>query len=80
MSDRFLPSLSQIRAASSELPDPEIWPDNEYSVPVESSKRVYEIVFNRIKFASRSSGRTYRWVYDGKVLIRLHRSSDDDLD
>lgn len=76
MNDRFLPSLGQIRAASEELPDPEIWPEDEYSVPIEGSKKVHEVIFNRIKFASRSNGRTYRWVYEGKILIRTGKNSD----
>ncbi|WOO40353.1 hypothetical protein [Rubellicoccus peritrichatus] len=76
MNDRFLPSLSQVRAASEELPDPEIWPENEYSVPIEGSKKVHEVIFSRVKFASRSNGRTYRWVYDGKILIRSNKGSE----
>ena len=77
MSDRFLPSIGQLRIASQELPDPEIWPEEEYSVPIEGSKKVHQIIFNRIKFASRSSGRTFRWVYNGKVLIRTQSKSED---
>lgn len=73
MSDRFLPSLSQLRAASHELPDPEIWPEDEYIVPIESAKRVHQVSFSRVKFASRSNGRTFRWVYEGKILIRTGR-------
>ncbi len=77
MSDRFLPSLGQLRTASEELPDPEIWPEEEYIVPIEGSKKVHQVVFSRIKFSSRSNGRTYRWVYNGKVLIRTRNSSQD---
>jgi len=76
MPERFIPSLGQIRAASEELPDPEIWPDNEYTVPIESGKLVQELAFQRVKF-TRSNGRTYRWVYEGKVLIRLHQSASE---
>lgn len=77
MSDRFLPSLGQLRAASEELPDPEIWPEEDYIVPIESGKRVHQVTFSRVKFASRSNGRTYRWVYQGKVLIRTSKSSEE---
>ncbi len=67
---RFLPSLNQIRLAAKELPDPEIWPGEDYIVPLESASSVYEVTFQRIKFRSKRSGTNYRWIYDGKLLVR----------
>lgn len=67
---RFIPSLSQIRLAAKELPDPEIWPEEDYIVPLESSSSVYEVTFQRIKFRSRRNGTNYRWIYNGRMLVR----------
>lgn len=75
MSERFLPSLGQLKTAAEELPDPEIWPEDEYVVPLEGKQTVHQILFNRVKFSSRSNGRTYRWIYHGKVMIRTGSQS-----
>lgn len=77
MSERFLPGINQLKKAAEELPDPEIWPEEEYVAPVESRSKVYSITFRRIKFNSRKKGKTYRWIYEGKVLFR-QKSLDED--
>ena len=69
MSTRFLPSLGQLRRASRDLPDPDNWPNSDYSVPVDEKKRDYELVFRKVKFSSRNNGKVSRWVYEGKIMI-----------
>lgn len=70
MSKRFLPSLSQIERASRELPRPETVSEESLDIPLGNGAGDYKITFQRVKFASRSSGKTVRWVYDGKVMIK----------
>jgi len=71
MSNRFLPSLGQLHQASKKLPDPEICEQREYSVSLNGESRSYELTFRRVKFSSRISGKTYKWVYEGKVMLNL---------
>lgn len=70
MSDRFLPSLSQINEAAKELPDPELWPEKEYSVPISGNSKLYELTFRRIPFRDKEGNKTHRWIYEGKMLVR----------
>ncbi len=70
MSERFLPSLNQIKAATGELPDPELWPEKEYSVPLNGGSKLYELTFKRIRFQGRGGSKGYRWIYEGKMLVR----------
>jgi len=82
-SKRFLPSLEQVRKAAKQLPDPMEHELDECSVQVEMGDSKRDLRFKRIKFSSSSKGRTYRWIYEGKVLVRTGGSgskedSDDD--
>lgn len=70
MNKRFLPSLSQIERASMDLPNPETVQGESMDIPLgKSSKGEHKITFHRVKFSSRTEGRTVRWVYSGKVMI-----------
>ncbi len=69
MSERFVPNLKQVEQAAQQLPDAEIWPEDEFLVPLDSHTD-RQLTFRRIRFNSRSQGKTYRWVYDGKVLVK----------
>lgn len=68
-SPKFMPNLTQIEDAAKELPDPEIWPEESFTCPVEVDGKRRKIEFV-IKTITRGSKKTPRWVYEGKVLIR----------
>ncbi|MGE9295848.1 MAG: hypothetical protein ACQKBV_06140 [Puniceicoccales bacterium] len=60
--------------------------DDECVVELEAGRGKRDLVFNRIKFNSGSKGMVYRWIYNGKVLVRTEnepekkrkRKDDDD--
>jgi hypothetical protein len=64
--ERYIPSLHTIQQAADSLPPAQGWRADSYSVPV-NDERLIE--FRRIKFKTRD-GKTERWVYDGKVLVK----------
>ena len=66
---KFLPNLSQLQEAVKELPDPAEWPESTYThtVTVDDRERRLEFVRKRI---SRGSESIWRWIYEGRVLIR----------
>ncbi|MEO0794873.1 MAG: hypothetical protein AAFX93_06915 [Verrucomicrobiota bacterium] len=70
MSKRFLPSLDQVKRASESLPDPMSCEEDSYSVPVKLGSSERELVFSRVKFNSGRSSAVYRWIYEGKIMIR----------
>jgi len=63
---RFIPSAETVIKAAEELPDAAIWKSETYQVKIDSTRA---IDFRRIKFKD-SSGRGYRWIYDGKILVK----------
>lgn len=73
MSRKFLPTLDQVKRASEELPDPMTHDSDNCSVTVTSKTEGQsdrELQFMRMKFAAGKGKNIYRWVYDGKVMIR----------
>ena len=75
---KFIPNLTQLGDATKELPDAEIWPEATCICPIEVNGRQKTIEFTRKK-VTRGSERPYRWVYEGKVLIR-NRDVPDKMD
>lgn len=70
MSRRFLPTIDQVKRACGELPDAKDHPNDECIVDVKTGKSERSLSFKRLKFASGKGGSIYRWVYEGKVMIR----------
>lgn len=68
-SPKFIPNLIQLSAAAKELPDAELWPNDNFLCPVLVDKKQKTIEFKR-KQVTRGSELPYRWIYEGKVLIR----------
>ena len=70
---KFIPNLAQLQQAIKDLPDPEIWSENSCltAVLVDNKRRFIEFTRKRI---TRGSARPYRWIYEGKVLIRKRDS------
>ncbi len=70
MSDeKFVPHLSQVKEASKELPDAELWPEETYVAVVKGKTRTYQLTFRRIPYMSREKGKTFRWAYEGLVRV-----------
>ncbi len=71
MSDpqRFLPHIKQIRAAAEELPDAELWPSEDYIVELKGSSSSHLITFKRHSYVSKTRGKTYKWLYEGKMWV-----------
>ncbi|MEM6888727.1 MAG: hypothetical protein AAF636_11365 [Pseudomonadota bacterium] len=66
---QFIPNVTQFNEALELLPDPEVWSEDSYEcrIVVGDSKR--SIWFNRRRI-NRGSERPYRWIYNGKILVR----------
>ncbi len=68
--NRFLPTLSQVQEAAECLPDPESFKGDTFETGSEDWNDKYSITFKRVRFASRTGQKTYRWVYEGKIMVR----------
>ena len=70
---KFIPNMAQLQQAIKDLPDPELWSEMTCvaSIQVEKQQKLIEFTRKRI---NRGSTRPYRWVYEGKVLIRKRDS------
>ena len=66
---KYMPTLAQIKAALQELPDPETYSELRFICPVKIDKQIKNIEFKRMR-VNRGSKRPYRWIYEGKILIR----------
>jgi hypothetical protein len=65
--------MTQLQQAIKDLPDPEIWSENTCLTAVLVDRKRHFIEFTR-KRITRGSARPYRWIYEGKVLIRKRDS------
>lgn len=65
--------MAQLQQALKDLPDPELWSEKTCvcSVLVEKKQKLIEFTRKRI---NRGNTRPYRWIYEGKVLIRKRDS------
>ena len=70
---KFIPNMAQLQQALKDLPDPELWSEQTCSCSILVEKKQKFIEFTR-KRINRGSTRPYRWVYEGKVLIRKRDS------
>tara|TARA_B100000941_G_C28239188_1_gene415594 strand:+ start:387 stop:638 length:252 start_codon:yes stop_codon:yes gene_type:complete len=73
---RFLPSLSQVERASIELPSPDSVTEDTYSVQLGNGNSDYKITFEKVKFSSRTTGKTTKWIFNGKILIPSSAEND----
>ena len=67
--DKYMPNLAQLKTALQSLPDPETCSELRFMCPVKIDKQIKNIEFKRIR-VNRGSKRPYRWIYEGKILIR----------
>ena len=72
-SSKFIPNMAQLQQAIEDLPDPESWSEKTYvcTILVEKKQRLLEFTRKRI---NRGEESPYRWVYQGRVLIRKRDS------
>lgn len=73
--NKFIPNINQVREAMNQLPDPEEWAYTIYVSAISVDGKETPIRFKRLKI-QRGSKKTYRWIYEGKILIR-NRDVDD---
>lgn len=65
MSDRFIPSKENVLKAAAELPDADDCPDTIRLIDIGKGRTVQ---FRKVKYKS-SSGRGYRWLFEGKMSV-----------
>ncbi|NCG08980.1 MAG: hypothetical protein GWO81_05350 [Verrucomicrobia bacterium] len=68
--------MTQLKEAVDQLPDPEEWPEMSYISAVSATGREAPVRFKK-RAVSRGSKKTYRWIYEGKVLIRKRDTHED---
>jgi hypothetical protein len=61
--------MAQLQQVLEDLPDPELWSEKTCSCPILVDQKQQFIEFTR-KRIKRGSSRPYRWIYEGKILIR----------
>ena len=72
-SSKFIPNMAQLQLAIKDLPDPEIWSKMTCVATIQIEKKQKVIEFTR-KRINRGEHSPYRWVYQGRVLIRKRDS------
>ncbi|MCC5807629.1 MAG: hypothetical protein JJU00_14995 [Opitutales bacterium] len=65
MSEKFIPSKESVIRAAAELPDADKIKTETHEVALDKKRN---ITFRRIKMKD-SSGKGYRWIYDGKMVV-----------
>ena len=64
---KFIPMLSQIEVAASQLPDPKETEENTFSAKIVGTER--EILFERIEVYRADKSKTHKWTYKGRLFI-----------
>ena len=72
-SSKFIPNMAQLQLAIKDLPDPEVWSEMTCVVTILVEKKQKLLEFTR-KRINRGEHSPYRWVYQGRVLIRKRDS------
>lgn len=74
---RFLPTLSQVQEAADTLPDPEHFRGDSYEASPETWKDKNSLTFSKVAFRSSTGKKMFRWVFEGKVMVRSKGSESD---
>lgn len=64
---KFIPMLSQIQEAASQLDDPEKAEENTFEASVKGSDK--KIVFERVSVTKSDGSKAYKWTYKGRMFI-----------
>ena len=73
---KFIPNLAQLQEAVDQLPDPEEWSNSTYISAVLRDGHEMPVPFKK-RQVNRGSKQPYRWIYEGKVLIRKRDIQED---
>ena len=73
---KFIPNMSQLKEAVEQLPDPEDWPESSYTSAITVNGHDMPVSFKKRR-VTRGSKQPYRWIYEGKVLIRKRDTLED---
>jgi len=66
---KFIPNLSQLQDAIDHLPDPEVFEDSSHVCFISVDEVKKPVLFKKYR-VNRGNKQPYRWIYEGKVLIR----------
>tara|TARA_B100001093_G_C26513761_1_gene878684 strand:- start:332 stop:592 length:261 start_codon:yes stop_codon:yes gene_type:complete len=68
-SSKFIPNLKQLHQAIADLPDASYCEEDTFATTLLIGSKVQQLTFTK-KPIQRGSQLTYRWIYEGKILIR----------
>lgn len=66
--ERYIPSMSQLRSILSKLPDPYLTLDQTFSVAIDGDE-AKNIEFERIIVKKRDGSKSPKWSYKGRIFI-----------
>ena len=66
---KFIPNLKQLHQAIAYLPDASNYDEDTFSTTLFIDSQAQQLTFTK-KPIQRGSQLVYRWIYDGKFLIR----------
>ena len=64
---KFIPMLSQVEQAASQLPDPT--KTDETSITADITGTNHKITFEKIQVYRSDKTKTYKWTYKGRLFI-----------
>lgn len=73
--EKFMPNLKQLKEATEQLPNPQIYATETFSSRITVKDKHREVEFKKQKI-QRGSRLVSRWVYEGKLLIRNRDNKD----
>ena len=66
---KFIPNLKQLHQAIANLPDASDFEEDSLVTTILIGSKVQQVTFTK-KPIQRGSQLVYRWIYEGKILIR----------
>ena len=67
-SEKYIPSMSQLRSILSKLPDPYLTLDHTVSIAIDDDE-AKKIEFERIIVKKRDGSKSPKWSYKGRIFI-----------
>lgn len=66
--EKYIPSMSQLRSILSKLPDPYLTLDQTFSIAIDDDEEK-KIEFERIIVKKRDGSKSPKWSYKGRIFI-----------
>lgn len=66
---KFIPNLKQLHQAIADLPDASEYEEDTFTTTILLASKAQQLTFTK-KPIQRGSELVYRWIYEGKILIR----------